>query len=362
MAIDAQPRRSAALTTAAERLLHKLVSIPSPSEDEAEAAACLVDWMARHGLAAKIDAAGNAVGIKGDGRREIVLLGHIDTVPEVIPPRLEGRLLYGRGAVDAKGPLAAFAAAASRTDVPDGVRLIVIGATQEEVESSGGARHALGRYSPAACLIGEPSGWDRVTLGYKGRLSLDWCHRGPALHSAAPARTPAELAVERWLTINRILATNGGNDAGHFHRTSVSLRALNSGREDGALWAQMQVEFRLPPDADPSEVEERVRTALPADHLQFSGHVSAFRAEKNTAVTRALVRSIRSYGGRPRFVYKTGTSDMNLVGPAWGCPIAAYGPGDSRLDHSGQEHIHLDEFLRAIDVISLALSDLMGEA
>jgi LysW-gamma-L-lysine carboxypeptidase len=361
MAIDAQLWSSAALPTAAEHLLYELVSIPSPSGEEAEAAGYLVDWMARHGLDTELDEAGNAVGVKGDGKREIVLLGHIDTVPEIIAPRLEGRRLYGRGAVDAKGPLAAFAAAAARAKVPDGTCLIVIGATQEEVESSRGARHALLRCRPAACLVGEPSGWDRVTLGYKGRLSLEWRHSAAALHSAAPTPTPAELAVERWLTINRIFAPEGPRDAGHFQRTSVSLRALNTGRDNGASAAQMQVEFRLPPGVHPSEVEEKARAALPADHLRFSGHVPAFQAGKNTPVTRALIRSIRSSGGRPRFVHKTGTSDMNLVGPAWGCPIAAYGPGDSRLDHSPQEHIHLDEFVRAIDVISLALGDLMGE-
>ena len=46
---------------------------------------------------------------------------------------------------------------------------------------------------------------------------------------------------------------------------------------------------------------------------------------------------------------------MNIVGPAWGCPIVAYGPGDSRLDHTPQEHISLAEFQRGIQVLARVL-------
>ncbi|MEJ2737953.1 MAG: M20/M25/M40 family metallo-hydrolase [Anaerolineae bacterium] len=73
---------------------------------------------------------------------------------------------------------------------------------------------------------------------------------------------------------------------------------------------------------------------------------------------RAMLRAIRAEGGRPRFKLKTGTSDMNIVGPAWGCPIIAYGPGDSSLDHTPYEHIEIEEYLRAIDVVEGALQTL----
>ena len=52
---------------------------------------------------------------------------------------------------------------------------------------------------------------------------------------------------------------------------------------------------------------------------------------------------------------------MNVVGPAWGCPIAAYGPGDSALDHTPEEHIDLDEYQAAIGVLASALARLMEE-
>jgi acetylornithine deacetylase/succinyl-diaminopimelate desuccinylase-like protein len=49
---------------------------------------------------------------------------------------------------------------------------------------------------------------------------------------------------------------------------------------------------------------------------------------------------------------------MNVVGPAWGQDIVAYGPGDSRLDHTPQEHIQVAEYIHAIDVLELVLREL----
>ena len=56
------------------------------------------------------------------------------------------------------------------------------------------------------------------------------------------------------------------------------------------------------------------------------------------------------------FVLKTGTSDMNVVGPVWQCPIVAYGPGDSSLDHTPNEHLPLDEYWKAVNVIEQTLT------
>ena len=90
--------------------------------------------MAEHGFRASVDDAGNAVGEIGDGPMHVVLLGHIDTVPGEIDVRIEAGELVGRGAVDAKGPLAAFVAAA--TTPVAGLRVTVVGAVEEESPTS----------------------------------------------------------------------------------------------------------------------------------------------------------------------------------------------------------------------------------
>jgi len=359
----------------AVELLAGLVAIPSPSGDEGEAAAFLVDWMARRGLRARVDEAGNAVGEAGDGPREILLLGHIDTVPGSIPVRREGDVLHGRGTVDAKGPLCAFAAAAVAVAgrVPAGWRVAVVGAVEEEASSSRGARHVVAtRGAPAACVIGEPSRWDRVTLGYKGRLGVRFDLRSPLVHSAGRGRLPAEWGVALWRRLEDLgEEAAGGADAGEFHRLTPSLLAFRSD-DDGAFGrVSLSVAFRLPPAVAPADLEDRVRAAALALAEEggieiaptFSVAEPAFRASKRGPLVPALLRSIREEGGEPSFVLKTGTSDMNVVGPAWPrTPIAAYGPGDSALDHTPEERIDLGEFRRAVAVVGRALEHVWSSA
>ncbi|MCH8339823.1 MAG: M20/M25/M40 family metallo-hydrolase, partial [Chloroflexi bacterium] len=85
-------------------------------------------------------------------------------------------------------------------------------------------------------------------------------------------------------------------------------------------------------------------------------------AEKSNSLTRAILAAVRAEGGTPRFVHKSGTSDMNVVAAEWACPIVAYGPGDSSLDHTPHEHINLDGYLRAVRVLRMALQTLVDQA
>src|SRR5512145_313823 len=160
---------------AAVEFVRGLVAIPSLSRHEAAASAWLVNQMRAAGYErAFVDEAGNAVGELGDASapRTIVLLGHIDTVPGNIPVRIENDRLYGRGSVDAKGPLATFVAAAARFGSAaanaGALRIVVVGAVEEEAATSKGARFIASRFNgttdriPDACIIGEPSHWNRI--------------------------------------------------------------------------------------------------------------------------------------------------------------------------------------------------------
>ncbi|MGH8933689.1 MAG: M20/M25/M40 family metallo-hydrolase, partial [Egibacteraceae bacterium] len=83
--------------------------------------------------------------------------------------------------------------------------------------------------------------------------------------------------------------------------------------------------------------------------------------DRRNPVARALTAAIRHHGGTPRHKLKTATSDMNVVASHWSVPMATYGPGDSALDHSAEEHIEIDEYLRGIAVLSTALDSLAEE-
>jgi LysW-gamma-L-lysine carboxypeptidase len=335
-----------------------MVSIPSLSGEELALAQFLVQAMAGLGLDARIDEAGNAVGVLGDGPREIVLLGHMDTVPGVVPVRLEAGKLYGRGSVDAKGPLAALIVAAARTGRLPGKRIVVVGATEEEAASSAGARHASRAFSPAFCIVGEPSGTRGVTLGYKGRLVLAYDAAAAAAHSAAQEGGVLEAGVEFWNGIRR-WAEGYNTGRKMFECLDPALREVRSGHDGLTESIALRVSIRIPPGLSPDAVRETVESLKPPGaRLRFWGADVPYRAEKNTPLVRAFLRAIREEGLEAAFKVKSGTSDMNVVGPAWKCPIVAYGPGDSSLDHTPHEHLDLAEYEQSIRILTRVLESL----
>jgi LysW-gamma-L-lysine carboxypeptidase len=75
-------------------------------------------------------------------------------------------------------------------------------------------------------------------------------------------------------------------------------------------------------------------------------------------MARAFVKSLREGGSRPVLLLKGGTADFNLAA-RWDCPMVAYGPGDSRLDHSADERLDMVELDRSVEVMARALTLFM---
>ena len=396
--------------TEAESLLARLVEIPSFSGDELEASNYLVAAMRSLGYDRyEVDTAGNAVGELGakDATRTVVLLGHIDTVYGDIPVRVEkqvdGPVLFGRGSVDAKGPLATFVTAAARLGSDwanrNDIRIVVVGAVEEEAATSKGARFIRDRFNgsdeptPDFCVIGEPSGTTRVTLFYKGRILLEMNAAQPMMHSAGPNPGVATTAVDLWNWICAYGDCFNRDKVKTFDQLLPSLRELRTWTDEAmrdCVWTKIGIRLPLGFQADDfltglwQWVRERLETPAPApsppfvegtdgaaqayrfgnDALEMGfsvhGYEPAWRSSRNSPLVRGFLAAIREHSDeRPRFVSKSGTSDMNVVGPAWQCPIAAYGPGDSNLDHTPNEHISLDDYWRAVLILEAALRRLV---
>jgi LysW-gamma-L-lysine carboxypeptidase len=339
-------------------LLVELVMIPSVSTRERPAVEYLVAQMRARGFHARVDEAGNAVGEIGDGPLHVALVGHIDTVAGDIPVTVHGDELVGRGAVDAKGALAAFVAAA--TAPPDGVRITVAGAVEEEHPSSRGARALATTPAPDFCVIGEPSGWDAVTVGYKGSLQLRVRIERPARHGAHESASVAEDAVALFGELKRRAGART-RETTPFQRVDCRLAAIRAEPGDGLIErAEFHVAYRLPPGVGTAE--------LIADARELSPEVVVLAAEEPIKVSRAnplaraFLAAIRHAGGEPTFKVKTGTSDMNVLAPVWRCPIVAYGPGDSRYDHTPTERLDLRDYDRSAAVLRAVLASLGGMA
>lgn len=342
-------------------LITELVSRYSPSEQEGEAVRYLVDWMNKNGFEAAVDTVGNAVGWRGaaDAPHTLILLGHIDTVQGEIPVRVEEGILYGRGSVDAKGSLCAFAAAAARATIPEGWQVIVVGAVEEEIPSSKGARHIAKAYTPDLCIIGEPSSADRITLGYKGRLVLEYTYTRTVSHTAHPEPSAGAVGVAFWNAVLGWAAQENVSYERYFDQVMPTLQNINTSSDGFNEQVRLTVGFRLPPRRTPEDVIAAVsQFAAPNSELRAFGAEKAFQSNKNTLLVRQMLAAIRAQGNRPGFVYKTGTSDMNIVGAVWGCPIIAYGPGDSSLDHTPNEHLSLTEYEQAVTTLTSFIDHL----
>ena len=328
-------------------LLVGLVRIPSVSTRERAAVEYLVSQMRARGFDARIDEAGNAVGEIGQGPVRVALVGHIDTVPGEIPVVIEDGELVGRGAVDAKGPLAAFVVAASAP--PAGARITVVGAVEEEHPSSRGARALARNASPDHCVIGEPSGWDAITVGYKGSLQLRIRIERPARHGAHDGGSVAEDGIALFAELKR-RAQVGVAEPTPFARLDCRLASIVATPGDGLTErAELLVAYRLPPGVQTTELVSQARELAP--DLEVVSAEEPIKAPRATPLARAFQSAIREAGGEPAFKVKTGTSDMNVLGPAWGCPIVAYGPGDSRYDHTPMERLALADYARSISVL-----------
>jgi LysW-gamma-L-lysine carboxypeptidase len=138
----------------------------------------------------------------------------------------------------------------------------------------------------------------------------------------------------------------------NFETVTPALLDIQTGSDGLTATASLSASFRLPPNLDIETARSRIAEAAGLETVQFGPADAAFQSPKTTKLVGSLVRSIREEQTQPRFKHKTGTSDMNVVGPVWGCPAVAYGPGDSSLDHTPNEHIAIDEYLRGIRVLT----------
>jgi len=336
-------------------LLEALVRIPSVTDGEAEAVRFLQAQARADGLRVIEDAAGNFIAEAGHGPRLLLVVGHIDTVPGHIPVRVEDGTLWGRGSVDAKSPLvAAYCAARRHRDSAD-LTIRVVGAVDEEGDSRGAKALDPG-LRPDWILVGEPSGAHGLTLGYKGILRGAFSLRRYRAHGAHPGRTAVEDAIAYW---NDVTVTYGLED--RFDAMQGHLTHLASSSDGLVDKVEARFHLRLPPGFHPNAVHaELVRIAARHD-VAVERHESMppALASKRTPLVAAFLDAIRTQGGMPRLLRKTGTADFNLLAERHpGVPIAAYGPGDSSLDHTPEERIALAEFAQGVDILDGVMARL----
>ena len=329
-----------------------MVNLYSPTGSEGPLVSFLVEWAREHGFTSYTDEVGNFIAQKGSGE-EVLLVGHVDTVPGEIPVRIEDNILHGRGAVDAKGALACFLEAAS--SITPQKRIVVVGAVDEEGESRG-ARHLLSGFNPVCIIIGEPSGWDSITLGYKGRFHIEYKATREKTHSSLQSSNCIEDAIT---FINRLRGFCDSYNAkkSMFYQIGMKVAAIHSDTNGFIDSSYMKIIFRIPPGFQRRELKVFIENQKGWARIKYSQYEPPVKAPKKNRLVSAFLRSIRSLDGEVTFKVKSGTSDMNIL-QAFKIPILAYGPGDSRYDHTSHEHLNLEEYEKSVSVMQKVLQTL----
>jgi len=369
------------MTTAQRRetepreLLRKLVAVPSVTGEERACVEQLQGYFETHGREAYIDEVGNLRAPADDG---VLLTSHVDTVPGDIPVRVEEMpgvdvswggdepppdveaevtqgVLWGRGSVDAKGPLAALAVAAVRTGAS------FAGVVGEEVDSRGGRFLVEDRAPPEAVVNGEPSGWEGITLGYRGLLGGTYVATSESGHSSRPDDNAIQYGIRWW---NRVEAEFAHDEwVPVFERVTTKPVGFDGGITDDGLSieATMEVQLRVPPEFTTEEIREIADGHLDVGTVRWDDKVEPVMMSARTRVARACRGAIREAGGEPRLLRKTGTSDMNVYAQHWDCPMVTYGPGNSDLDHAPDEHLGLAEYDASVAVLESVTERLLEQ-
>jgi len=351
----------------AVRFLTNLLGIYSPSGKEGDAANFLESEMKKMGFEVGKDAIGNVIGVVGEGEPVILLCGHMDTVAGHLPLRIDEGKIYARGAVDAKGPLAAMIMAALEASTEIGFKgKILVAAVVEEEATSRGVKHLITQGITADyAIFGEPSGVENVTIGYKGQIQLKIVLKTETGHASTPwlYDNSLEKAIDVWEQIkNASSYPSLDPSASPYNAVTACLVKLVGGRATSVVpfEAEMNLDVRVPIQFSTNQVFEQIQkiiTKYQAANPKVSvkatvlDTVEPFEVNKASPLVHVLASSVRKVLNKPAtLLHKTGTGDMNILGKAMNLPIVTYGPGDSHLDHTLEENIEVKEYLDAISV------------
>ena len=357
----------------AVQLLTNLLGIYSPSGEEEVISEFLGEEMKKLGFKVRKDTIGNLIGEAGDGEPTILLCGHMDTVVGHIPLRVEKDKIYARGAVDAKGPLSAMviAAASVAQEATFNAKIIVASVVEEEATSRGIKHLIKDGISADYAIFGEPSGVGNVTIGYKGNLHLKITCETETGHSSTPwlYENALEKAFELWQQIKDSIPPVETQKS-PFNAVTACLTKASGGRANSVIpfRSEIHIDLRVPPQLTAAKVfsnTEKVIEKYEASNPHVKVKVSIedsnepFEVDKSSLLVKALSSSIRKVLDKPAtLMRKTGTGDMNILGRAMKAPIVTYGPGDSHLDHTKDEHIVISEFLDSIQIYKQTLLKL----
>ena len=260
---------------------------------------------------------------------EVVLSTHIDCVPPFIPSRIENGRLYGRGACDAKGGLAAMITAVERLREAGEERVGLLFVVGEE-RGSDGAAAADALASGSRFLVdGEPTD-SRLGLATRGVLRLKLRAEGRAAHSSQPQRgiSAIDLLLDALVEL-RSLPLPEDRQLG---RTFYSIGLISGGVAPNVISPSAEAELLFRTIGPGSEIVDRMEPLRARVAIEHILEVPPVRLE-----------TVPGFGAET-FAF---TTDIPLL-PGWGQPLL-FGPGSILVAHTNEEHVELEELHASVD-------------
>ncbi len=375
-------------------LTRRLVQIPSTADrGEAEAAALVAEVMAGYGWEPTVEEVApgrpNVVAQVDGGLPGPTLMfcGHLDVVTSGDPSEwtvdpfgaeiVDGRL-YGRGAADMKGGVAAMIEAVRAVQeagpFPGSIRLAIL-CDEEGMMAGAKALVAAGHVDGVdGVIVGEPEGGE-VCVSQKGAIRLRVDAVGRMAHGAMPheGRNPIPALADVVVALGRLEAELQHVHGEHPHLgfpyvtptviEAGSLPQLNVIPSQGAV----AVDVRTVPGVDHGALLDRIRAEVAdlGSGVELTVSVIDDRPPTVTPTDDPVVQAVVAAheavtGVCPPFGGVPGTTDGTILHRDAEVPVVVYGPGGKWIAHQADEFVELDDLIRCADVFARAALEFLA--
>ena len=363
------------------RFTQELVRCPGFSGEEGESAAAIARQMGKLGYdKVDVDRWGNVIGTIHGTRPgpTIVFDGHMDVVPIHMPELWEhepygGEIsdgkIWGRGATDMKGGLAACLCAAAFIDRNNIAGTILItGTVAEELLIGRGLGKILEERKVDAVMTCEPTGLNRLAVAGVGRATVEMTVRGMVAHSSQPHL--GDNAVYRAMNASERIRKLPRRKDSFFGTEVIELVEIKSKPSPGngsvpdfcwVLWecrllpGETQKSFlnRFHAALEGIDGAEKVmlkigRTAITCytgERLDYEDFLSAWVTLPEEPFRKLVEQALIQTGIKADPVVFRGCTNVNISAGAMGIPSLIYGPGNLDLAHKPNEHLDIEELL-----------------
>jgi acetylornithine deacetylase len=326
-------------------LTRSLIDIPSVSGEEVAVGRFLADYLEGLGYGVELqgvaDDRANVIAVAGE-RPRVILSTHMDTVPPFIRSREDDEYIYGRGACDAKGIIAAQITAAEKlraNSVPD-IGLLF---TVDEEMGSLGARFANAHPIAEHCkflINGEPTD-NLLAVGSKGSLRLRIRTKGKAAHSAYPEQ--GKSAIEGLLELLEKIRKVDWPTNGFFGETTCNIGVIQGGTRPNVIPAEAQADLQIRLVTESALVKSILEEVVgDAGTIEYLSAAEPVRMHAVEGFEQTVVRF---------------TTDVPYL-KNWGTPMLL-GPGSILVAHTEDERISKRELEGAVDLY-VRLVEMVG--